>query len=101
MHYLGARPLNVVRRSKWHQGFHDGDTYGGRATATVLLRTLLMPPEHRMDAGTSRFLQPDCLLQISIVSQEPVLFAESILYNICFGMPKGTEGVSREQARDF
>ena len=38
-------------------------------------------------------------LQISIVSQEPVLFAESILYNICFGMPRGTEGVSREQAR--
>ena len=37
--------------------------------------------------------------QISIVSQEPVLFAESILYNICFGMPRGTEGVSREQAR--
>ncbi len=37
--------------------------------------------------------------QISIVSQEPVLFAETILYNICFGMPKGTESVSREQVR--
>jgi ABC-type transport system involved in cytochrome bd biosynthesis fused ATPase/permease subunit len=37
--------------------------------------------------------------QVSIVSQEPVLFAESILYNICFGMPRGVEGVSREQVR--
>ena len=37
------------------------------------------------------------LVQIAIVSQEPVLFAESILYNICFGMPAG-ETVTQEQA---
>lgn len=37
------------------------------------------------------------VLQISIVSQEPVLFAESIAYNIAFGMPGGLQGVSMEQ----
>lgn len=36
--------------------------------------------------------------QIAIVSQEPVLFAATILYNICFGMPD-SEAVTQEQAR--
>lgn len=33
-------------------------------------------------------------LQVAIVSQEPILFAESILYNIAFAMPKGTASVT-------
>ena len=37
--------------------------------------------------------------QIAIVSQEPVLFADTILYNICFGMPHGVQGVPMAQAR--
>lgn len=36
-------------------------------------------------------------LQVSIVSQEPVLFAESIMHNIAYGMPGGTANVSLAQ----
>ena len=33
-------------------------------------------------------------LQVSIVSQEPILFAESIMHNIAYGMPGGSASVS-------
>ena len=38
-------------------------------------------------------------LQVSIVSQEPVLFAESIMHNIAFGMPGGSGSVSLAMVR--
>ncbi len=33
-------------------------------------------------------------MQVSIVSQEPILFAESIMHNIAYGMPGGSSSVS-------
>ena len=39
------------------------------------------------------------LVQVSIVSQEPVLFAESIMHNIAFGMPGGSGSVSLAMVR--
>lgn len=38
--------------------------------------------------------QPRVFVQVSIVSQEPVLFADSIMHNIAFGMPGGSSSVS-------
>ena len=35
--------------------------------------------------------------QVAIVSQEPVLFAESLFYNIAFGAEKGEASVSLAQ----
>ena len=39
------------------------------------------------------------VVQVSIVSQEPVLFAESIMHNIAFGMPGGSGSVSLAMVR--
>ncbi|KAK9823789.1 hypothetical protein WJX72_005523 [[Myrmecia] bisecta] len=38
--------------------------------------------------------------QISIVSQEPVLFADTIFYNIAFGMRRGEDSVSLAQVEE-
>ncbi len=37
--------------------------------------------------------------QISLVSQEPVLFAETIRFNITFGLPDGDDSVTQEEVR--
>lgn len=37
--------------------------------------------------------------QISLVSQEPVLFAETIRFNITFGLPDGDSSVTQEEVR--
>ena len=39
--------------------------------------------------------------QIGIVSQEPVLFADSIFYNIAFGLPRGEIDASLAQVSSF
>lgn len=38
-------------------------------------------------------------VQVSIVSQEPILFAESIMHNIAYGMPGGSASVSLAMVR--
>ncbi len=38
-------------------------------------------------------------MQVSIVSQEPILFAESIMHNIAYGMPGGSASVSLAMVR--
>ena len=40
-------------------------------------------------------------LQVSIVSQEPILFADSIMHNIAFGMPGGSGSVSLAMVMPF
>ena len=65
---------------------------------------------HKCCIGSSKHLLPCCTaqhtcdgicplmvwrgLQVSIVSQEPILFAESIMHNIAYGMPGGSASVS-------
>ena len=43
--------------------------------------------------------QPRVFVQVSIVSQEPVLFADSIMHNIAYGMPGGSSSVSLAMVR--
>jgi hypothetical protein len=40
-------------------------------------------------------------MQVSIVSQEPILFAESIMHNIAYGMPGGSASVSLAMVRPW
>lgn len=40
-------------------------------------------------------------MQVSIVSQEPILFAESIMHNIAYGTPGGSASVSLAMVRPW
>ena len=54
-----------------------------------------------LDGVDLRHIQHDWLhSQVAIVSQEPVLFADSLFANISYGLPKGAAEASQSQACD-
>jgi hypothetical protein len=49
--------------------------------------------EQKGGDGWHRFLHT----QVALVSQEPVLFAESIRFNLTFGIPGGSANITQDQ----
>ncbi|DBB11348.1 TPA: hypothetical protein ACH3X3_006772 [Trebouxia sp. C0006] len=74
-----------------------GTSGGGKTTIVNLIERFYDP--HRgcvlFDGLSLTDIDHDYLhQQVSIVSQEPILFAESIMHNIAYGMPGGSSSVS-------
>lgn len=79
-----------------------GPSGGGKSTVASLLLHFYSPNSGRvlLDGNDIRELDPHWLrAKIGIVSQEPILFSESILENIRYGKTSATEAEIRDAAR--
>jgi ABC transporter fused permease/ATP-binding protein len=71
-----------------------GPSGGGKSTVAALLSRFYDPQEGRLTLDGRAFTELDAgwlREQVGVVSQEPILFATSILDNIRYGRPSATE----------
>mmetsp|Transcript_17526 Transcript_17526/g.52590 ORF Transcript_17526/g.52590 Transcript_17526/m.52590 type:complete len:687 (+) Transcript_17526:397-2457(+) len=77
-----------------------GPSGGGKSTVVNLIERFYEPSRGQilLDGTPLDAIDHEHLhTQISLVSQEPVLFAETIRFNITFGLPGGDSSVTQEE----
>ena len=78
-----------------------GPTGGGKSTLLSLLLGFYPVPEGTIFRGgrdAATIPLPEVRRDIALVAQDPFLFSESILYNVCFGRERDDPAAAREAA---